>query len=316
MRNLITPRLNLLGLFALLLLALAPGCATQRTFDTPDLAVKDLVDALRTNDHKELENIFGPNEGDLLSSGDPVADQNSIERFLTAYDAKHELVKDKEGDMTLVVGDNDFPLPIPLVKDIDKDGKEIWYFDTDAGKDEIINRRIGRNELDTIQTCLAICDAQREYAMNDPDHDGVPAYAQKFMSDPGKKNGLYWQTKDDEPDSPLGSLVADAQEQGYVASGKRQPYHGYYFRMLKSQGPNAKGGARDYVVGKEMLGGFATVAYPADYGSSGIMTFIINQDGVLYQRDLGDDTEKLAESMSAFDPGPEWKKVEATAPPK
>ena len=183
--------------------------------------------------------------------------------------------------------------------------------------DEIINRRVGHNELATIQVCLAIVDAQREYALADRDGNGLHDYAQKFLSDPGKKNGLYWETAENEPASPLGPLVVQATDEGYSSkSGKPQPFHGYVFRMLKAQGPHAGGGAEDYIVHGKMIGGFAMVAYPADYGASGVMTFIVNEAGVVYQRDLGEETAKIAESMAAFDPGPEWTKVEPPPPPQ
>jgi hypothetical protein len=302
-------------LMLLLLLAFVPGCASQHTFASPDLAVTSLIDSLRTNNDKQLREILGPSADSLLFSGDKVADQNGTDKFLKAYDDKHELAPDGDDRVTLVVGNNDWPMPIPIVKDPQKNG---WRFDTAAGMDEIINRRIGHNELDAIQTCLAIVDAEREYAMKDPDHDGLPAYAQKFFSDPGHKNGLYWPTAEGEEPSPLGPLVADAESQGYTsshdASGQHAPYRGYHFRILKSQGPNASGGARDYIVNGEMIGGFAVVAYPAEHGNSGIMTFIVNQDGIVYQRDLGPDTAKIASQMTAFDPGSDWTKAEPTEP--
>ena len=310
------------GLVWLLMILLAglctTGCCQMRAerpaaahSATPDAATDSLVASLRTGDKKELKNILGGQADDLISSGDPVADKNGVESFLKSFDDKHQLVPGSDGSVNLVVGDSDWPLPIPLVKN----DKGEWYFDTLAGKDEIINRRVGRNELDTIQACLAIVDAQREYATTDPDHDGIEEYAQKFMSDPGKKNGLYWPTKEGEPPSPLGPLVATAQAQGYgnAAAKKGNPYLGYHYRMLKSQGPNAPGGTLDYVTNGRMLLGFGVVAYPADYGSSGVMTFIVSADGMVYQRDLGDDTAKIAQAMTAYDPGPGWTKVEPAA---
>jgi hypothetical protein len=206
-----------------------------------------------------------------------------------------------------VVGKSDWPLPVPLVKE---DSGQ-WRFDTEAGKEEMLNRRIGQNELDVIQVCEAIVDAQKEYAFTDPDGNGIPQYAMKILSDPGKKNGLYWPTAEGEAPSPLGPLVAGAVEQGYGSPNTSTPgtYHGYRYRLLKSQGPNAEGGALDYVVNGMMIGGFAVVAYPADYGNSGIMTFITNYKGDIYQKDIGEDTEKLAKEMESFDPGPGWKMV-------
>ena len=286
------------------------GCATQRTFAAPDAAVTALVDSMRSDNQQEMHDILGGSSDKLLFSGDAVDDKASIQRFLAAYDQKHDLSPDDAGQMVLSVGNDDWPLPIPLVKNVFNQ----WTFDTAAGKDELINRRVGRNELDTIQTCLAIVDAQREYAETDPQHIGMPVYAEKFRSDPGKKNGLYWKAAEGEPPSPLGSLVATAQSEGYSRSSHTSqgpdPYHGYLFRILTSQGPAASGGARDYLVDGKLLSGFAIVAYPASYGSSGVMTFIIDQDGAIYQRDLGSDTAKLAPQIKVFNPDDRWEKVD------
>jgi len=270
-----------------------------------------MVKALRANDKATLDRLFGPDAEELLTSGDEVADKNRINKFLAAYDEKHQL-QEHDGRVTLLVGNKDWPLPVPIVKD--DSGK--WHFDSEAGKEEILNRRIGQNELDVIRVCEAIVDAQKEYAQRDPDGNGVPEYAPKFMSDNGKKNGLYWPTAEGEQPSPLGKLVADAVEQGYTATTTPtpRPYHGYCYRMLKAQGPNARGGAMDYVVNGMMIGGFAAVAYPADYGNSGIMTFMVSFDGTVYQKDLGPDTEKIAKAMEQFDPGPGWQIVPAPAP--
>jgi hypothetical protein len=296
------------ALIALLLHSLA-GCSMQRRFDSPDQAVNSLVSAFRADNQEELHQILGRDGDELLSSGDPVNDEATFKRFLTAYDEKHQLVKLDENMVRLDVGNDEWPMPIPLVREFNQ-----WRFDTDAGKEELINRRIGRNELDTMQVCLAIVDAQREYAERDPEHVGLPTYAQKFFSDPGKKNGLYWQTGENETPSPLGPIAAEAESQGYSVPNTNatgpQAYHGYYYRMLKSQGPDAHGGARDYVVNGHLIGGFAVMAYPADHGNSGIMTFIVNQDGVLYQRDLGNDTAKAAARISAFNPDSHWTKVD------
>jgi Protein of unknown function (DUF2950) len=283
----------------------------QATFDSPDDAVTALVAAARTHDQKLLQTIFGPEGDEILSSGDEVADQNALTTFLDNYDAKHQITIGDNGSMTLVIGEKDWPLPIPIVKDADKN---VWYFDTAAGKEEILNRRIGRNELYTIEVCRAIADAQREYAQTDPDGNGVPEYAEKFLSDPGKKNGLYWKTEEGEKPSPLGPLVAAATTQGYSsardASGEPTPFHGYYYRMLTSQGPNAPDGARDYIVNGKMIGGFGAIAYPAQYGNSGVMTFIVNQDGNVFQRDLGENTADVVKQINSFDPGPDWTKVD------
>ena len=279
----------------------------QKTFSSPEEAVKTAVTAARNNDDKELIAIFGPSAKDLIFSGDAVADKQRRERFLKLYDEKNSLVAGKNG-MVLVIGKNDWPFPIPLAKKGDA-----WLFDTDKGREEVLNRRIGENELDTVQACLAIVDAQREYAMMDLDGDGLPVYAEKFASDPGKKNGLYWETKEGEEPSPLGQLFAKAKAEGYSKKGSKGnlvPYHGYYYRILKAQGKNAPGGAYNYVVKGSMLGGFAVVAWPAKYGNSGVMTFIVNHDGIVYQKDLGPKTEVIAKKMKVFDPDTSWKKAE------
>lgn len=285
------------------------GCATR--FDDPGLAAQGLVDSLRTNDLDQLERILGHGGKDLLYSGDPVNDQASIERFLAAYDKSHKLVPLDDNTLSLDVGEDGWPLPIPLVKDTLANK---WYFDTESGKEEILTRRIGRNELDTIQTCLAIVDAQHEYAESDPEKAGLPVYAEKFFSDSGRKNGLYWETAENQPASPMGPLAAAAESQGYtVPSGAQagpQPYHGYYFRILKAQGSAAPGGARSYVVNGRLLGGFAIVASPATYGTSGIMTFIVNQEGKLYQRDLGFNTKNAAARIDSYNPDSRWKLVD------
>jgi hypothetical protein len=276
----------------------------QRTFASPEDAVKAMVAALKANDVKALEAIFGPGSRDLITSGDPVADKAGRERFLQLYDEKNRLEQTPD-KAVLYVGNQDWPSPIPVVKKGD-----VWRFDAKQGKEEILARRIGKNELSAIQFCLAYVDAQREYAFKDRDASGLSEYAQKFMSDPGKKNGLYWEAKEGEPQSPLGLLAAAAQKQGYTFKGsKPTPYLGYYYRILKGQGKNAEDGAYDYVVNEKMIGGFALVAYPAKYGASGIMTFIVNQDGVVYQKNLGKDTEKAAQAMKLFDPDGTWEKV-------
>jgi hypothetical protein len=290
----------------LLLTGIAAGCASpaQKQFKSPQDAAAALVGALETNNTPELKKIFGPDSDSLISSGDPVADHAERQRFLAEYEQKHAVVPGEGDAMVIEVGDKDWPMPIPIVKQ-----KNAWVFDTAAGKDEIICRRIGRNELATIQVCLAIVDAEQEYALRDPNGSGVHEYAQKFFSDPGKKDGLYWQTTEGEPPSPLGQLVASAAEEGYTHNANPAPYHGYRFGLLKSQGASAPGGAVDYVLNGKMIGGFAALAFPAEYGSSGIMTFIVDHDGVVFQKDLGPDTEKAAEAMKSFDPDSTWTKV-------
>jgi len=280
----------------------------QKTFKTPEEAVKGLMDAVKSNDTKELLAIFGPVGKEIVSSGDEVADKAGRERFVKACEEMSKLEKETDNKVTLIVGSHEWPFPIPIVKK-----GETWVFDTIAGKEELLNRTIGRNELNTIQTCLAYVDAQREYAMKDRDSDKVREYAQKFGSTKGKKDGLYWEAKEGEEQSPLGSLAAQAIQEGYTGKkpgNKPTPYHGYFYRILKAQGKNAAGGAYDYVINGNMIGGFALVAYPAEYGASGIMTFIVNYDGVVYQKDLGKETGKIAKAMTKYDPDKTWKKVE------
>jgi len=285
----------------------ADAAVKQKGFASAEEAVKAAIAAVKSDNNKEVLAIFGVEAKEVIFSGDPVSDKQRRERFIQAYDQKNGL--SKEGDkMVLTVGQKDWPFPIPLVKK-----GEQWFFDTKAGKEEILNRRIGQNELSTIQTMLAIVDAQREYAMKDLDGDGILEYAEKFRSDPGKKNGLYWETKEGEELSPLGDLLAKARAEGYTATGSKDkpvPFHGYYFRMLKKQGKHAQGGAFDYVIKGNQIGGFAVVAYPATYGNSGVMTFVVNHDGVVYEKDLGKNTAKTAKAMTAFNPDKTWEKAE------
>jgi hypothetical protein len=304
-------------LISILLVAVTFGTSLavlqdQKTFASPDEAVKALMDALKTEDIKTLSAILGPGSEDLISSGDPFADQAERERFINLYEQKNKLEEASTTKVVLYIGNEDWPFPIPLMK---KDG--VWLFDTNEGREEILARRVGRNELSVIQVCLAYVDAQKEYAVKDRDDDGVLAYAQKFLSDPGKKNGLYWKAKEGDEQSPLGPLVGAAQEKGYSgkqSEGKPIPYHGYYYRTLKAQGKNAKGGDYDYVVMGKMIAGFALVAYPAQYGSSGIMTFIVSHAGEVYQKDLGENTENTALKMKLFNPDSTWNKIKDTSP--
>ena len=311
-------RVNTFGPVAGVLVALlATTCASNpsdsglpaKRFGSADAAVEELIAALRAGDMDEAAEILGGRADDVLRSGDEVADRNGIATFLASYDEKHRLVPGADGGTNLVVGSTDWPMPIPLVEE---DGG--WFFDTEAGLDELLSRRIGRNELDAMQVCLAIVDAQREFASSDPDGDGVQEYARKFLSDEGKYNGLYWPAKAGEPQSPLGLLVAEADEQGYARQRRESatpiPYHGYFFRLLESQGPSADGGEFDYVVNGRMLGGFAVVAYPAEYANSGIMTFMVNHAGTVFEKDLGDMTPETARQIKVFSPGAGWKKVQ------
>jgi hypothetical protein len=278
----------------------------QRSFTSPEAAVKVLVEILKSKDLKALEAIFGPGSWDLVSSGDPVSDSEKYDKFIKLYEEKNRLEEKSADKVVLYLGNEDWPFSIPIVKK-----NALWYFDAKEGREEILARRIGKNELSAIQVCLAYVDAQREYALEDRDSDSIPEYAQKFLSDPGKKNGLYWKVKEGEKPSPLGPLAAEANKQGYTRKdGKPVPYHGYYYRILKAQGKNAPDGAYDYMVKGKMIGGFALVAYPAKYRSSGVMTFIVNHDGVVYQKDLGGNTGKTAQAMKLFNPDSTWKKVE------
>jgi hypothetical protein len=284
------------------------AAAKQKQFGSPEEAVKALITAIKANDTSELLAIFGPAGKVLISSGDEVADQASRERFAKAFEEMNQLEKKDEYRMVLHVGREDWPFPVPIVKRADS-----WYFNTSEGKDEILNRRIGKNELNAMQVCLAIVDAEVEYAAKDRDGDGIREYAQKLVSTEGHKDGLYWYAKEGEEPSPLGPLAAKASREGYAGkqrSGSPVPYHGYFYRILKEQGTNASGGARNYLVKGHLIGGFALVAYPAEYGNSGIMTFIVNHDGAVYEKDLGKKTASIARAIKAFDPDPSWHKVE------
>ena len=296
---------------AMLLCAAASVASAQQAFKTPDEAASALASAAKTGDRKAIVTVLGPDGEDIVSSGDKVADAATREKFIAAYDAKHQIAMDGDNKATVVIGQEDFPLPIPLVR---KDG--MWQFDTAAGREEILARRIGKNELDAIQASLAYVDAQNEYAEKDRTGAGAKTYAQRIISQPGKKDGLYWPTSQGEDASPLGELVAQATAQGYRAGGGRAPFHGYYFKILTKQGAAAPGGELEYIVRGKMIGGFALVAYPAEYGNSGVMTFIVNHAGTVFQKDLGPDTAKLAERMSAFNPDKTWQKVEDTTPVK
>jgi len=282
--------------------------ANQKSFKSPGEAVRALSDAVKGNDTKELLTIFGPEGKELISSGDKVADETGRERFIKAYEEMNKLVSENDTKVILHVGKGDWPFPIPVVK-----RGEYWLFNTMAGREEILNRRIGRNELNAIQVCLAYVDAQREYILKDRDEDKLLEYARRLQSRRGKKNGLYWEAKEGEEQSPLGPLIAKAAREGYIGRrllGRRNPYHGYHYKILKAQGKNAPGGEHDYIVEGKMIGGFALVAYPDEYGNSGVMTLIVNQDGVVYEKDLGKETEKTARAMKKFDPDETWKKAE------
>ena len=297
------------ALLVTLSLALAPwlplstAAGAQREFATPEEAVTTLVNAVKAADGKTLLDILGPEGRPLVFSGDRVADHNAGQKFVAEYDAAHRL-QGGGGKVVLYVGKDDFPFAIPLVPD-----GPMWRFDTPAGKEELLNRRVGRNELDTIQTCLAYVDAQRDYASEDRNADGVREYAQRLTSAPGKQDGLYWATKPGAPPSPLGLLFARARAEGYSGSSGAAPYHGYYYRILSAQGSAAPDGGYDYMAHGRMIGGFALVAFPAQYGASGVMTFIVNHSGTVYQKNLGPKTASIARAMKLFNPDDGWKAV-------
>ena len=297
-------RVHLAGVMVAAGLIWSMPAHAQQAFSNPDEAASALAAAVKSGAKQDILKVLGPDGEDIVDSGDDVADKQARDKFVAAYDAKHSVKIDGK-KASLIIGADDFPFPIPLIR-----VKAGWEFDSDAGRQEILYRRIGRNELDTIQTCLAFVDAENEYADKDRG-DGVGTYAQRIVSSPGKTDGLYWPS--DKNDSPLGELAAEATSEGYKASSEPQPYHGYYFRILTRQGRSAQGGDLDYVVRGKMIGGFALVAYPADYGNSGVMTFIVNHVGTVYQKNLGENTEAVARAMTSFDPDKSWQKVETPA---
>lgn len=297
---------------ALLVLVMASGglAATknvkQKAFTSPEGAAQALLAAAKTQDDREMDAIFGPQGKDLIVSRDPAVNKDLYQRFVKAFEEKNRLDISTDNKALLYVGSNEWPFPVPIVKKGD-----MWSFDTKQGKAETLRRRIGRNELDTIQSCFAYVDAQKDYARMTAPKDGRGEYARQFISDAGKRNGLYWETKEGEEPSPLGIFMAQARKEGIQPekSDKPVPYHGYYYRILTSQGKSAPGGARDYVANGRMTGGFALVAFPAEYGVTGVMTFIVNQDGVVYEKNLGKKTAKAAQDMKAFDPDKTWIQV-------
>ncbi|MGD9502680.1 MAG: DUF2950 domain-containing protein [Methyloceanibacter sp.] len=286
------------------LLGLSAEAAAQELFKTPEEAASALVGAAKAGDEKAILAVLGPDGGAIIASGDPVADKNARDTFVTAYDAKHTLELEGNGTQTLILGDDAWPFPIPLVN---KAGE--WQFDTKSGADEILRRRIGRNELSVIQVAEAYVQAQNEYAALDPAGLGRGVYAGRFVSTPGKKDGLYWPTTEGEAPSPLGDIAAKASVEGYKFGGKPIPYHGYYYRILTRQGEGAPGGAYDYLVKGKLRGGFALIAYPAEYGNSGIMTFMVSHDGTVFEKDLGPNTGRLAPKIEAFLPDQTWSKT-------
>lgn len=275
--------------------------AKQKTYATPEEAVKDLIASVRSGDAKAMMAVLGQGSKDIVQSGDAVADKAGRERFAKGYEEANKLVKLGDAKVVLNVGRDEWPFPIPIVKDAAG-----WKFDAKAGKEEILNRRIGANELDAMQAALAYGDAQREYYAMNPQKDKLLQYAQKFSSSPGKRDGLYFATKGGEPRSPLGPLFDKAKAAGYEQGGG---YRGYRYRILKAQGPDAKGGAYDYVAQGRMIGGYALVAWPVTYGNTGVMTFMVSHDGAIYEKDLGAGTAAAAQKITKFNPDKTWKKA-------
>jgi hypothetical protein len=295
---------------ALLMISLTAQAqiARPKTFSSPEEAVTALVTAAKDKDQGAVLDILGRSYRSWIISGDQVLDLKQMQKFADAYAQKSSLTAVNDRERKLTVGNDDFPFPFPIVE---RRGR--WSFDPEAGKEELLNRRIGQNELDTIEVLRAVVDAEREYALQDPDNNGAPDYAMKFISSPGKRDGLYWPTLEGTPESPLGPLVGEARQEGYGNRDTRRdrPYKGYYYRLLMRQGRNAEGGAYDYVIRGKMIGGFAVVAFPARYGISGIKTFMVNQDGVVYEADLGRSTALSATKMDKFDPDKRWTAVKA-----
>lgn len=293
-------------LLALTMVLTANGQSVKagKLFAAPDEAANALFAAAKADNQAAALEIFGPDSKDLIDSGDPVQDKNSIAAFAKRYEEMHRWRKAVDGSQVLVVGYDNFPFPIPLKKN---DSGQ-WFFDTAAGKEEVLNRRVGRNELSVIDVCDAIFNAQMQYFAQK--HGGVGQYATKFISDSGQQNGLYWPEVAGQPRSPLGPMAAFATAEGYKADpNHHQPFHGYYFVLLDKQGSDAKGGPKSYLVDGKMTAGFAALAYPAKYGDSGVMTFIVNQDGVVFQKDLGKSTEEIAPTITEFNPDKSWSAV-------
>jgi len=288
------------------LLSLASGCRSnpysdRPGFESPEAAVGAVVSALRAEEIDQVQTILGPASADLLDSGDEIVDQSGRADFLKLYDERHSVELAGPDDAILYIGDIQWPFPIPMVR-----SSGTWFLDTEEGREELLDRRVGRNELNTVKVCLALVDAQNEYASRDRDGDGILEYAQAIRSSSGQRDGLYWPTTEDGRLSPIGELLAAAGEKGDLAAKADSGYHGYRFRVLTSQGQHATGGAYDYRAGAHMIGGFGVVAYPLRYGDSGVVSFLVSHHGVVYETDLGPETETLASGMTAFDPDSHW----------
>jgi hypothetical protein len=281
--------------------AMAAGAGgASAGFATPDQAVDALIAAVRSDKPAAIERVLGPGSGKLVDSGDHVADRSDRAKFAAAFDQHHDIER-RGGDVAVLhIGSDEWPFPVALHAHTGT-----WHFDARAGAQEILDRRIGRNETSAMTACLAFVDAERDYASADRTGSLAPQYAQKFVSSPGKTDGLYWPAAAGVAQSPLGPLMAAAQAEGY--GGRHEPYHGYYYKILTGQGPHAPDGARDYVVKGRMIGGFALIAWPAKWGDSGVMTFMVNQDGIVYEKSLGRDTARRAPEISRYDPDASWK---------
>jgi len=297
-------------LAAICLLLNLPGYAqqaNQKTFASPGDAALALYLAVQASNGTSLSTIFDKATDYLLHSGDEVADRNIRQTFLSRYNQMHRVVIEPDGTATLYIGSENWPFPIPIAKN----SSGAWYFDVDVGKQEILYRRIGRNENDAIEICRGLVQAQREYASTIRNGESSRHYATKFISDGGKQNGLFWKTSGDQAPSPIGPLIVQAASEGYTAqTGRPTPFHGYYYRILTKQGHSAKGGKKDYVMKGELVRGFAILAYPAEYKNSGVMTFVVNQDGIVYQSDLGPDTETIAATMTQYNPDSTWERTD------
>jgi hypothetical protein len=299
-----------LAVLLLLVLNVPSSLAQQgneKTFATPGEATLALYTAVKSGDGQTVAAIFGSNSNDILHTGDDVADKNMADNFIRRYEQMHRVVIEPDQTATLYIGAENWPLPISIVKN----SSGAWYFDTESGKKEILQRRVGTNENDAIEILHALVDAQHDYALETHDGEKTKHYALKFLSDEGKQNGLYWKTADNAPQSPIGPLLVFATSEGYTPQqGKQAPFHGYYYRILTGQGAAAKGGAHDYVVNGQLARGFAFVAYPAEYRNSGVMTFIVNQSGVVYQKDLGPQTSDLTATVKEYNPDDSWEQVD------
>ena len=287
-------------------LAMAADASAQRAFASPNQAAAALAAAWQNGSTESLLEIFGRDGERLVRSGDPVTERIARERLASAYAEQHLFEAESDHKVQIVLGDNNWPYPIPLVRHHDG-----WVFDVKAGAEQILDRRIGRNELDALEVCRAYVRAQYDYAARDPATAGLHEYAQKVASTKGQRDGLYWAVPSGSPESPLGPLVAAAEAQGYGMSSAadQTPYHGYYYRILTRQGVHAAGGARDYLVDGHMTGGFALLAFPARYGDSGVMTFVVNEAGIVFEKNLGPDTASIAAHITQYDPDRSWKVV-------